>query len=172
MREASGRPPALRARAGGVRVAFEDCLLGHREEWVDDFVILRRNGGAVAYQLAVVVGRCGPGNRGGGTGRRSCRLYPAPAPDLPPARSARAPLRPRPPRTRTRQTAFGKAPRPGDACRPPRFGRGTRRGPGVDGSSLRLAEIWERPTPADLLARFDPVRLPREPTIFVPEPVA
>ena len=35
-------------------MAFEDCLLGHREEWVDDFVV-RRNGGAVAYQLAVVV---------------------------------------------------------------------------------------------------------------------
>ena len=60
MREASGRPPALRVRAGGVRVAFEDCLLGHREEWVDDFVV-RRNGGAVAYQLAVVVDTMWPG---------------------------------------------------------------------------------------------------------------
>jgi len=42
----------------------------------------------------------------------------------------------------------------------------------MDSSSLRLAEIWERPTLADLLVRFDPGRLLREPTIFVPEPVA
>jgi hypothetical protein len=38
--------------------------------------------------------------------------------------------------------------------------------------SLDLAETRERPSPADLLARFDPVRLPREPTVLVPEPVA
>jgi glutamyl-tRNA synthetase len=53
-REAAGRPPALRVRAGGVRVAFEDRLLGNFEERVDDFVV-RRTDGAVAYQLAVVV---------------------------------------------------------------------------------------------------------------------
>jgi hypothetical protein len=39
-------------------------------------------------------------------------------------------------------------------------------------SSLGLAEIWERLTPADLLARFDPVCLPRDPAVLVPEPVA
>ena len=53
-REAAGRPPALRVQAGGVRVTFEDRLLGNFEERVDDFVV-RRNDGAVAYQLAVVV---------------------------------------------------------------------------------------------------------------------
>ena len=53
-REAAGRVPALRVRAGGVRLAFEDRLLGWQEGEVDDFVV-RRNDGAPAYQLAVVV---------------------------------------------------------------------------------------------------------------------
>jgi glutamyl-tRNA synthetase len=53
-KRASGRPPALRVRAGGARVAFEDRLHGHVEGVVDDFVV-RRNDGAFAYNLAVVV---------------------------------------------------------------------------------------------------------------------
>jgi glutamyl-tRNA synthetase len=53
-REARGRPPALRVRAGAARVAFEDRLAGHQEGVVDDFVV-RRNDGAFAYNLAVVV---------------------------------------------------------------------------------------------------------------------
>jgi len=50
----SGRPPALRFRAGAERVTFEDRLLGPQEGVVDDFVV-RRNDGAHAYNLAVVV---------------------------------------------------------------------------------------------------------------------
>jgi glutamyl-tRNA synthetase len=53
-RRAAGRLPALRVHAGGVRVAFEDRLLGTQEGVVDDFVV-RRNDGAYAYNLAVVV---------------------------------------------------------------------------------------------------------------------
>jgi glutamyl-tRNA synthetase len=53
-RRAAGRVPALRVHAGGVNVAFEDRLLGAREGMVDDFVV-RRNDGAYAYNLAVVV---------------------------------------------------------------------------------------------------------------------
>jgi glutamyl-tRNA synthetase len=53
-REASGRPPALRVRAGAARVGFDDRLAGHCEGVVDDFVV-RRNDGAYAYNLAVVV---------------------------------------------------------------------------------------------------------------------
>jgi glutamyl-tRNA synthetase len=53
-REASGRPPALRVRADATKVAFEDRLAGHYEGVVDDFVV-RRNDGAFAYNLAVVV---------------------------------------------------------------------------------------------------------------------
>jgi glutamyl-tRNA synthetase len=53
-KRASGRAPALRIRADAARVAFEDRLHGHFEGVVDDFV-MRRNDGAVAYNLAVVV---------------------------------------------------------------------------------------------------------------------
>ena len=53
-RMAGGRPPALRVRAEGAEIEFEDLLHGTVSGVVDDFV-LRRNDGAVAYQLAVVV---------------------------------------------------------------------------------------------------------------------
>jgi glutamyl-tRNA synthetase len=53
-KRASGRAPALRIRADAERVAFEDRLHGHVEGVVDDFVV-RRNDGAPAYNLAVVV---------------------------------------------------------------------------------------------------------------------
>ena len=46
--------PALRVRADGVVVSFADRLLGCRAGVVDDFVV-RRNDGAFAYNLAVVV---------------------------------------------------------------------------------------------------------------------
>ena len=53
-RERSGRPPALRLRANGERVEFDDRLLGRRAAVVDDFVV-RRGDGVAAYNLAVVV---------------------------------------------------------------------------------------------------------------------
>ncbi|HEY3186616.1 MAG TPA: tRNA glutamyl-Q(34) synthetase GluQRS, partial [Solirubrobacteraceae bacterium] len=53
-RRAAGRPAALRVRAAGARVAFVDRLCGPVEGVVDDFVV-RRNDGAFAYNLAVVV---------------------------------------------------------------------------------------------------------------------
>jgi glutamyl-tRNA synthetase len=53
-RERSGRPPALRLRAGTAVVAFTDRLLGEHRAVVDDLVV-RRNDGAAAYNLAVVV---------------------------------------------------------------------------------------------------------------------
>jgi glutamyl-tRNA synthetase len=49
-----GRPPALRVRAEAARVAFTDRLHGEQEGVVDDFVV-RRNDGAPAYNLAVIV---------------------------------------------------------------------------------------------------------------------
>ena len=53
-RRASGRPPALRVRAQGDRIAFKDGLHGEVEGVVDDFVV-KRNDGDFAYNLAVVV---------------------------------------------------------------------------------------------------------------------
>jgi glutamyl-tRNA synthetase len=53
-RERSGRPPALRLDARAARIAFTDRLLGPREDVVDDLVV-RRNDGAPAYNLAVAI---------------------------------------------------------------------------------------------------------------------
>jgi glutamyl-tRNA synthetase len=53
-RRAEGRVPALRVRAGDAVVGFTDRLHGFCEGVVDDFVV-RRNDGAHAYNLAVVV---------------------------------------------------------------------------------------------------------------------
>jgi glutamyl-tRNA synthetase len=61
-RRAAGRPAALRVRADGARVTFEDRLCGPVEGVVDDFVV-RRNDGAFAYNLAVVVDDAAQGIR-------------------------------------------------------------------------------------------------------------
>ena len=53
-REAAGRPPALRLRADVGPVTVDDVLLGEFSAVVDD-VVLRRNDGVPAYNLAVVV---------------------------------------------------------------------------------------------------------------------
>jgi len=53
-RRAAGRAPALRVRADATPVEFDDRLLGPQAGVVDDFVV-RRNDGAFAYNLAVVV---------------------------------------------------------------------------------------------------------------------
>lgn len=53
-REAQGRRPALRLRADGVSVLVRDRLAGEHHGVVDD-VVLRRNDGVPAYNLAVVV---------------------------------------------------------------------------------------------------------------------
>ncbi len=51
---ASGRTPALRLRSDGGRIDFTDVLAGPSGGGVDDFV-LRRNDGTPAYNVAVVV---------------------------------------------------------------------------------------------------------------------
>ncbi|MGB3736115.1 MAG: tRNA glutamyl-Q(34) synthetase GluQRS [Ilumatobacter sp.] len=57
---ADGRTPALRLRAstsmddGPELIAFDDIVAGHHEGGVDD-VVLRRNDGVPAYNLAVVI---------------------------------------------------------------------------------------------------------------------
>lgn len=53
-RQASGRPPAVRLRADGAVVSFDDLVAGPQVRPADD-VVLRRNDGVPAYQLAVVV---------------------------------------------------------------------------------------------------------------------
>jgi glutamyl-tRNA synthetase len=170
-REATGRPPALRMRAGGARVAFEDRLMGYREEEVDDFVI-RRNDGAVAYQLAVIVDDAAQGIEEVVRGAdlvdstpRQLLLYRLL--DLPAPRYAHVPLVLGPDGRRLAKRHGAVTLADWRA-----LGEGPEEALAWMACSLDLAETGERPSPADLLARFDPVRLPREPTVLVPEPVA
>lgn len=53
-REAAGRPPAMRVRAPEEEIGFDDLILGPIARRPDDLV-LRRNDGVPAYNLAVVV---------------------------------------------------------------------------------------------------------------------
>ncbi len=53
-RRVQGRPPALRLRTDGERIEFFDRIAGPSGGGVDD-VVLRRNDGVPAYNLAVVV---------------------------------------------------------------------------------------------------------------------
>jgi len=53
-KQASGRPPALRLRGPNTVRVVDDDLVGRVEALVDD-VVLRRNDGVPAYNLAVVV---------------------------------------------------------------------------------------------------------------------
>lgn len=53
-RQESGRRPALRLRADGEAITFHDLVRGETTGIVDD-VVLRRNDGVPAYNLAVVI---------------------------------------------------------------------------------------------------------------------
>ena len=88
-RERSGRPPALRLDAGAVRIAFTDRLLGPREDVVDDLVV-RRNDGAPAYNLAVAVDDDAQAHRRGRPRRGPHRHDRPPAARRAPARAAGA----------------------------------------------------------------------------------
>ena len=170
-REASGRPPALRVRAENIRVSFEDRLLGRYGGEVDDFVV-RRNDGAPAYQLAVVVDDAAQGVgevvRGAdlldSTPRQILlqRLLALPSP-----RYAHVPLvlGPDGRRLAKRHGAVTLADRAA-------LGESPNEVLAWMARSLGLAGPGERPTLAELLARFDPARLPLEPTAWSPESAA
>ena len=164
-REASGRPPALRVRSKDVRVAFEDRLLGRLEEVVDDFVV-RRNDGTPAYQLAVVVDDAAQGIgevvRGADLADSTPRqLLLARLLGLPEPRYAHVPLvlGPDGRRLAKRHGAVTLS----DHDEGPDEVRAWM------ARSLGLAEAGEKPTLYDLLTRFDPDKLPREPSVWSPE---
>lgn len=166
-REATGRPPALRVRAQGLRVSFDDRMFGRVEEEVDDFVV-RRNDGAPAYQLAVVVDDAAQGIgevvRGADlvdSTPRQILLFRLLGLGVP--RYAHVPLviGPDGRRLAKRHGAVTLADRKA-------LGEGPREALAWMAVSFGLAEPGERPTPADLLSRFDPSRLPREPTVWDP----
>jgi glutamyl-tRNA synthetase len=163
--EAAGRPPALRVRSRGARIAFEDRLLGRFEEEVDDFVV-RRNDGTPAYQLAVVVDDAAQGI--GEVVRGADLLDSTPRQillsrllGLPEPRYAHVPLvlgtdgR----RLAKRHGAVTLADRD----------EGPEKIRAWMARTLGLARAGETPSPGDLIARFEPEQLPREPTIWSPE---
>jgi glutamyl-tRNA synthetase len=155
-KRASGRPPALRVRASGARVGFEDRLLGRRSGVVDDFVV-RRGDGAFAYNLAVVVDDADQGVeevvRGSDLAESTPRqLWLARALGLPEPAYAHVPL------------VLG----PDGSRLAKRHGAVTLRDVPVDGAlawmgaSLGLAGAG----PREWLASFDPARLPSADTVF------
>ncbi len=168
-REAAGRPPALRVRAEGTRMAFEDRLFGRFEGVVDDFVV-RRNDGAPAYQLAVVVDDAAQGIgevvRGADLADSTlCQLLLARLLGLPEPRHAHVPLvlGPDGRRLAKRHGAITLADRAAQ-------GEGPEEVRAWIARSLGLAAAGETPTLDDLVARFAPERLPREPTVWSPSP--
>jgi len=164
-REREGRPPALRLHAGGERVGFADRLLGPVEQVVDDLVV-RRNDGAPAYNLAAVVDDAAMGveevvrgaDLAGGTPRQILlgRLLGAP-----PLAYAHVPLvlGLDGARLAKRHGAVTLADRA-------RLGQTPAQVRGELMASVGLAAPGEEPAPAELVARFDPARLPAAPTVL------
>ena len=166
-RERSGRPPALRVRGEAARMAFEDRLLGSQEGVVDDYVV-RRNDGAHAYNLAVVVDdaaqNVGEVVRGADLLETTARqLHLGALLGLAAPAHAHVPLvlGPDGKRLSKRHGAVTLADRRA-AGEPPPFVRAAL------ATSIGLTEPGEAPTMAQLLERFYPVRLPREPTVLAP----
>ncbi|MEA2480176.1 MAG: glutamyl-tRNA synthetase [Thermoleophilaceae bacterium] len=168
-RERDGRPPALRLRAEGVAIAFDDRVLGQQEGAVDDFVIARGDG-TPAYNLAVVVDDAEQGVgevvRGAdlvdSTPRQLLlgRLLGLPAPSY-----AHVPLVLGPDGARL-------AKRHGAVSLQDRIVLGETPAQVVSGLAVSagLAEPGEQVAAGDLVERFDPARLERAPTVLSPPP--
>jgi glutamyl-tRNA synthetase len=164
-REQDGRPPALRLRTGDEVIGFVDRVVGPVELPVDDFVV-QRNDGTPAYHLVTVVDDAALGidlvvradDLLDSTGRQ---LLLARLLDLPPVEHAHVPLvlGPSGDRLAKRDGAVTLADR-------------ARRGESPSdvladlASSLGLCRRDERPAASDLVARFDPARLPAGPLVL------
>jgi glutamyl-tRNA synthetase len=162
-RRAAGRPYALRVRAESEWVEFEDRIRGRCGAAVDDFVV-RRADGVPAYQLAVVVDDADQGVgevvRGDDLAESTprqillARLLELPVPGYAHvplvlgAEGARLAKRSRPPAL-------------SDRAEPPAVTLA------LLAHSLGLARDRDQvQRPAELLAEFDPARLPREPVVL------
>ena len=164
-REEAGRPPALRLRADGAVVTVTDRLAGTITAAVDD-VVIRRNDGVPAYNLAVVVD---DGAQGVEQVVRADDLLPstprqvhlARLLDLPVPLYAHVPL------------VLGAdgarlAKRHGAVTLEDRaaLGETAHDVRALLARSLGLSDPGEPVTMGDLLARFDPDRLPRQPWVL------
>lgn len=164
-REESGRPPALRVRAGAARIGFDDELHGRVEGIVDDFVV-SRNDGTPSYNLAVVVDDADQGIeqvvRGDdlllGTPRQ---IFLGRLLGYPPLAYAHVPLvlGPDGVRLAKRHGSVTLADQQAE-------GRDAAAVRSRLAASLGLAEPGEAVTMRDLLGRFDPASLPRRPFVL------
>ncbi|MCU0272812.1 MAG: tRNA glutamyl-Q(34) synthetase GluQRS [Acidimicrobiales bacterium] len=166
-REAAGRRPALRLQAAGVEIAFEDRFAGRFAGVVDDFVI-RRNDGAPAYNLAVVVDDDAQGVeevvRGDdllATTPRQIHLTHLLGLSAPTHVHVPLVLNQRGERLAKRDGAVTLADQAA-------LGHDASAIRSLLASSLGLCEPDEPVTPAMLVARFDPDRVPRSPWTFSP----
>ncbi len=166
-RQAAGRTPALRVRAAGTVVDFDDRLAGPQHHELDDFVVMR-NDGTPAYHLVNVVDDHAMGID---LVVRGDDLLPSAARQLYVARllgrsepaQAHVPLvlAPDGSRLAKRHGAVGLAERVAGGETPAAV-------LSFLATSLGLAEPAEPVTPAGLLARFHPEALPREPFVLDP----
>jgi glutamyl-tRNA synthetase len=163
-RERAGRPPALRLNAGRAFVTVHDRLAGPVSAVVDD-IVLRRNDGVAAYNLAVVVDDAAQGVtevvRGDDLLSSTPRqVHLASVLGLPLPTYAHVPLVLGPDGARLAKrhgaVTIADLGQPGGVVR------------GRLAASLDLAADGEQPSMAELLARFDPSRLPREPWVLDP----
>lgn len=157
-RQATGRRPALRIRADAARIAFGDRVAGPVEGAVDDFVV-RRNDGAFAYNLAVVVDDADQGVaevvRGADLLDSTPRqLWLGARLGLPAPRHAHVPLvlGPDGERLAKRHGAVTLADRAA-------VGQDAAAVRAELAASVGLAAAGERPSPAELVERFDADRL-------------
>ena len=161
-REAAGRRPTLRVRGAGRRFAFVDAVVGAHDGVIDDFVV-RRADGVPAYNLAVVVDDQAQGIgqvvRGDDLLDTTPRqLFIAELLSITPPGHAHVPLvldasgqrlaKRHGAVTLADQASMGRA--PGDVL-------------SMFAVSLGLAEQGEPVTAVELVERFDPARMSREP---------
>jgi glutamyl-tRNA synthetase len=166
-RRRAGRPSALRLRAGTDSWTVDDVLRGSFTGVVDD-VVLRRNDGVAAYNLAVVVDDAAQGIdqvvRGDDLLTSAPRqAYLGSLLGLPTVTYAHVPLA-------LNEAGRRLAKRDGAVTLEQLRDRG--RTPedvlAVLAGSLRLIAPGEHVTPADLLPRFDPAAIATEPWIVRP----
>ncbi len=164
-RERAGRPPALRLRGGAAVVSFTDMLLGEHSGVVDDLVV-RRNDGAAAYNLAVVVDDTAQGIaevvRGADLLETTPRqLHLRALLGGPAVAHAHVPLvlGPDGARLAKRHGAVTLADRAA-------AGESALQVRARLAASVGLAAPGEQPSLDELVERFDPASLPRDPTVF------
>lgn len=160
------RQPALRLRADGVSQTVRDVLHGEFTAEVDD-VVLRRNDGVPAYNLAVVVDDAFSGVDQVVRGDdllpvAATQAFLAERLGYRPPIYAHVPLA-----VNTEGRRLAK--RDGPVTLPELAARGIEPAAvlGVIAESLDLAATGERVSPETLLERFDPGRLPRRPWVVI-----